>query len=240
MEARFLVASAGLGLVNSTTMVPSYEATVSPGTPNSVGALLTDGSTREWWSHLCAGSPFSTSLDSIDCSILLVAVSSAYFEMMRAGLEQWSARNPGRLRLFLRIDTRMLTAELRPYLMPYDVRLNDPNARPGTEGDFVQRALADFARYIFDPTAASSADEDAARVRTRIAHWRAPARPARNPATDEEIRGLILEHWEAVGGRSGMMLRKLRDELGVACEQGRFKALFHEAAETRQADFSLC
>jgi hypothetical protein len=44
--------------------------------------------------------------------------------------------------------------------------------------------------------------------------------------TDEEIVVLIREHWSAAQAQSTRMLRLLRDDLGVACEQGRFSRLF--------------
>ncbi|UEM07115.1 hypothetical protein JL101_029385 (plasmid) [Skermanella rosea] len=160
--------------------------------------------------------------------------------MMRSDLISWADQNPGRLRLFLRIDPETVPSDLRQYLMPYDNRLNDPDAYPGTDGDFAQRALADFVRNLFDPRAPHSPDEDAARIRARLALFKAPLRPVRAPATDEEIQHLILLHWEAVQGRSGMMLRKLRDEFGIACEQGRFKNLFHAVAKTRQGNLMPC
>lgn len=239
LGASLLVASAGLGLIDSAAQVPSYEATVSPGAPDSVRALLTDGTTGDWWTALCAASPFSVALDDFDGSLLLVAVSSAYFEMMRPGLERWALRNPDGLRLFLRIDPASIPEVLRPCLMPYDSRLNDPAGCPGTESDFVQRALADFAGHILDRNGLSTCSGDAERVRARLAPWRIPDRPVRNAATDAQISDLILVHWESVGGRSGRMLRKLRDDLGVACEQGRFKTLFHKVSAIRESGETL-
>jgi hypothetical protein len=49
-----------------------------------------------------------------------------------------------------------------------------------------------------------------------------------------EIIDLVLRDWDVVGGRSSMMLRHLRDELRVACEQQRFAGLFKIAARERQ------
>ena len=38
-----------------------------------------------------------------------------------------------------------------------------------------------------------------------------------------------------VGGQSSRMLRLLRDDLSVACEQGRFRALFQLVRREREA-----
>ena len=35
----------------------------------------------------------------------------------------------------------------------------------------------------------------------------------------------MREHWDAVGGSSSRLLRLFRDDLNIACEQGRFAAL---------------
>jgi hypothetical protein len=58
-------------------------------------------------------------------------------------------------------------------------------------------------------------------------------RPDRTRMSDEDLVSIIVSEWEAVGGRSGAMLSRLRRDLNLACEQGRFKALFKRAAAAR-------
>jgi hypothetical protein len=117
-----------------------------------------------------------------------------------------------------------LPIELRPYLLPYDDRLDA--IIPGIRSDFAQRALVHFVQLI------SKNDEDCAadakRVSDALAEAKAPARPARQVATDEALLALIRTrlHPRASASR---LLRQLRDEDQMACEQSRFAKLFRQA-----------
>ncbi len=51
-------------------------------------------------------------------------------------------------------------------------------------------------------------------------------KPNRQPKTDPEIRSIIRTEARAIGWNSSKMLRHLRDELDIACEQKRFQKLF--------------
>ena len=60
-----------------------------------------------------------------------------------------------------------------------------------------------------------------------------PTNAPRTRKSDSEILNLIHRRWRRVEGRSGRMLRLLRDEEMIACEQGRFRRLFLLAASQR-------
>src|SRR3546814_1760403 len=76
---------------------------------------------------------------------------------------------------------------------------------------------------IYTPKA--SAEAHAKRVLTLLTNWRAPSLTSRPRRSDAELLPLISDHWEATGGRSAQLLRVLRDEVGVACAQGRLARL---------------
>src|SRR5436190_130322 len=61
----------------------------------------------------------------------------------------------------------------------------------------------------------------------------APARVARARHDDESLRALLHQHWEAAGGSSSRLLRLFRDQLHIACEQGRFATLAREVRTER-------
>lgn len=48
--------------------------------------------------------------------------------------------------------------------------------------------------------------------------------------TDEEIRQVLMTQWARYSGRSTKLLRHLRDEAGISCEQRRFSRLWQELA----------
>jgi hypothetical protein len=134
------------------------------------------------------------------------------------------------LRIFgLSIDY-YLNEVLRPYVMPYDERLN-ALGRPGTRVDFPQRALLDFVTCIA-PENSGNLDADRRAVLARLAPI-ATVRPARKQRrlSDEDIRWRIAKLISKLGPASTRILRHLRDIQGVSCEQSRFAGLFRSVKQ---------
>jgi hypothetical protein len=52
-----------------------------------------------------------------------------------------------------------------------------------------------------------------------------PSLPARQRKTDAEIIALLCQNWERLNGSATALLRYLRDDALVSCEQSRFSAL---------------
>jgi hypothetical protein len=70
-----------------------------------------------------------------------------------------------------------------------------------------------------------SLDEARVRVQEAMAALQKPSLPARARKTDAEILDLLRQHWERLNGSATALLRFLRDEALVSCEQSRFGAL---------------
>jgi hypothetical protein len=49
---------------------------------------------------------------------------------------------------------------------------------------------------------------------------------------DQEIANMIRNQWELGKGQSSRILRLIRHELGIACEQSRFKKIYHSVKNT--------
>jgi hypothetical protein len=144
-----------------------------------------------------------------------------------------------RLRLFTRTEAEALPAGLRSAVMPYDDRLDAKDGRPGTIADFAQRAMADFAENILTRSPEGSVEDHASLVLARLKPLTAPIKRIGRKATDEEIKSAISIHYHAVGGQSSQMLQKLRRELGLACEQSRFRDLFKSVVQ-KQGEEIAC
>lgn len=229
------VASAGLGLVPVETRVPAYGATIARPSDDDLLAKIPGASSRDWWRAITAISPFSDTPRVSRAHLTLVALSRPYLAMLMDDLTAWDALAPGRLRLFARLPRDQVPDPLRRALMPYDGRLDDPGGPlPGTHGDFAQRALRHFAERVVPKAPAASAAVHAAIVTQELAALKAPTRIKRRKCSDQEIQAFIKTNWHEVNGCSTRMLRKLRDHLGVACEQSRFRHLFREVAMARQ------
>lgn len=238
LNAPLLIVSAGLGLIPSDANIPSYACTVVAGARDSVTGKLDDSnSAADWWRALSAAVPmsvqFTTAFD-YDGGLVLAALSDAYIDLVAAEAEALPVATRARLRLFTRAPLHRIAATLRPFVMPYDDRLDglDSPVR-GTRSDFPGRALRHFTGHILtsgdDRDASAHADAVSAALNT----WTYPERPQRVRHDDPTLRSLIARHWDANGGCTSRLLPFFRRELNIACEQGRFAALVNELRSSR-------
>ena len=229
-----LIVSAGLGLLAQHTLIPAYSLTVVSGSPDFVLARVgTRVPASRWWRELQDRSPFAIGFEACaenysDVPILM-ALPSAYFAMVQDELLAIAERSRARLRLFGRSLERRLDSELKPHVMPYDDRL-DGAASPirGTQSDFGPRALRHFVDTILPALPLASAEEHGRAVQKALSQWPSPIVRRRPKLSDDEVLSLIRQHWHDASGQSSRMLRVLRDDLAVACEQSRFRNRFHK------------
>jgi hypothetical protein len=230
LGARLMVVSAGLGLISADARVPPYACTVQVNVPDSVaGQVVGDYSAAGWWRALGAISPYAEPLHQVAVEIdglICAALSEAYIEMITEDLCAMPAAAQARLRLFTRAPLDRIAPMLRPFVMPYDDCLDGPDSLVrGTRGDFAGRALHHFAQFIVGGVDMRSAVEHGAAVKDAIADWRMAPRFDRLRLDDASLLNLIRDHWDAERGSTARLLRRFRDDLGIACEQGRFADL---------------
>ena len=228
VDGRLLIVSAGLGLISAESLAPSYDLTVAANATDSI-LRKTGEPARAWWSQIESILEPTPAMDGE--SLILAALSRPYLDMVAAAWSHWPTERLNRLRLFSKeAPGATLGAPFEGAWMPYDDRLDrvDCGAYAGTQSDFAQRALKHFVDKI--GTAPGDIVNHRTAVLAALEGLEARERPTRKRLDDSEIRALILRDWSLVKGRSGAMLRHLRDTLGVACEQGRFKTLFHAVA----------
>ena len=234
------VVSAGLGLVQSTDLIPSYSATTARGRKDSVATKCSAFDLALWWKGL-RDSPYSrrsiqSALGSEDSkSLTIVALPRTYFAMVEDELASLDANFKDRLRI-VGLAATYVSKSLREYVMPIDERLDGPDSPlRGTKADFSQRTGRFLIEQVISKRPRALVHEHRKLVLALINDWRTPERLIRQKLSDDEVKSQIRDSWNAVGGRSTAMLRFLRDNLGFACEQSRFKFLFREVASEREA-----
>lgn len=232
LDAKLLVVSAGLGLIEAKTSVPPYACTVLMGAPDSVARQVVHPfDAAAWWLKLTERSPFSVPLNEVasrDRGLICAALSAAYLNMIAKDLVDLGHARLNRLRIFTRAPIDRTPHALRNYIMPYDDRLDGPDSpHRGTRSDFASRALRHFAEITADERGQQDADEHAELVRRALVDWRPPTQVTRLRHDDATLLNLIRLNWDVEGGSSARLLRRLRDGLGVACEQRRFSKLAH-------------
>jgi hypothetical protein len=241
LESPMWIVSAGLGLVRANEPIPTYSLTVSRGAPDSILTKIVEDQprSRDWWAALVAEGAASRSLHGIvnetANTIVLISLSAAYAKMLENEFEAMAEDQIDRLRIFgLSLD-RALPERFHRAVMPYDRRLDGTDSPlPGTLTDFSTRAMRHFAQMArTGEIKLEDLREDRTVVLSKLSGWTEPLVPKRIPKSDDEIKDLIIKHWLDVEGQSGRMLRYLRDDLLVACEQGRFRNLFNQVAKNR-------
>lgn len=227
--------SAGLGLVSAGEHVAAYDLTVSGTGSNSIASKVRRPAfrSRDWWSavsrkrrparklsRLIAGNPKSQ---------VILALPSSYLAMVVDDLKELSTAEFYRLRLMGPPEANV-PAFLRPYWMPYDDRLDGPQSScRGTRSDFPQRAARHFLEEIWSRSNTAGPTRHSKAVEDTLACFRYPVIPTRRQLDDAELLVVIKKIWNRAEGQSSRMLRILRDEERIACEQGRFKNLFYRA-----------
>lgn len=226
-DADLYVLSAGMGFVKHDALVPPYNLSVAPGTIDCIlrRSNAEPFTASQWWAalHKAKGSrPLEKLLRRRPKAMLVVAATRPYIEMIEDELSSLAPSEVARLRIIGPTRPDSLPACLRPSMMPYDSRLNDADlGLQGTQFDFAARALAHFVGLVGRDAHIESPQDHAKRVRLSLAKRKAPVKPER-----ERLDAAALErHMRALkkaGESKSSALRKLRRNLGCACEQQRF------------------
>ena len=237
--ADLYIASAGFGLVRSDESLPSYNVTVSdPSNPLSHALSRCGAAPSDWWVALRRTGVAKRSLLELLAanphSLLMLALPSTYLNLLGRELAQVNQQDASRVRIVTAgVALSELPEILRASVLPYDARLESVPGWSGTQGDFAQRACRHFIEVLQAHTL--SLDDARDLVSRYLGRFLKPERMSRERADDEQIKSEIRSNWVRCGGGSAKLLRYLRDDRGVACEQKRFQGLWRQIRTERGA-----
>lgn len=225
LDADIFFISAGLGVVNEKDLIPNYDLTISEGA-NSLKSMFVRWSINEslWWDKLYSRSSQNL-LFLPDTGCIFIALPQNYLNMLIPYLSELDENTLNKIRLFLHPNSaKKLPNILKNLYIPYDYRIEN-SAYKGTMVDYCQRCLHHFVKNIFSP------NQDLASAKYQVSEYInslpvVKSKIARPKLSDNEISKLILEGWDPCNGQSGKLLRYLRDEKMIACEQSRFQRLW--------------
>lgn len=227
------IISAGLGLINSQTLVPAYNLTVTPGTPKSIQSRICEGVFRAdlWWSDLNANLNNGVGLADVirghSKSLIVVTLSSAYSELVAKDLTDLSSDELSRVRIVGLVSNAELPEKIRSCWIPYDYRFDGAESPiPGTRADYPQRVSRHFIEFIQRNGELASLEDHRRGVLDILKHMPFPEQKQRRRGDDQDVREVILKRWHQAEGSSARMLRILRDDELMSCEQGRFAKIF--------------
>lgn len=222
----FFIISAGMGLVEGSARIPSYDLTLSP---HADEALQTKLRARfdpvKWWSAIQSG-PYACSIESLGArpGRILVALTQPYADLVGSALALLPEEMRMRLRIFGGGVGPRLPEQLRSNVISYDDRLD--SLSPGTRLDAGARALAHFAALIHRcPVTDVHADQMI--VEAALRGVRSHDAPVRRRLSDEMLKEQ-LACFARAGLSASVALRRLRDDVQVACEERRFRRLYEE------------
>ncbi len=228
LRSSWYVVSAGLGLVRSDQPVPAYECTVAAGSELDDRLRLLGATASDWWNAITAPQPQPLSR-LIRRSLTLLALPSSYLRMTHDDLARVPPAKAGQLRIFTSTaGAQFVPKHLADCVMPYDDRLESVPNYAGTRADFPQRALRHFVETL-EATSLRLPDARMA-VSSTLAHRPRQVRSTGRRMSDEEIREVLKEQWARHKGSSTRLLRFLRDEARISCEQKRFSRIWQAMA----------
>lgn len=230
--APLYVVSAGLGIVHESEPIPAYDLTVSPGSGSITPFLTRLGkSPADWWKSLTSemgpNRSFQSLVENNEDKTVLLALPAGYLELISDDLSSLSSRQAKQIRVLTsKLGETYVPPPIKPYVLPYDERLESAPKYAGTRTDFPQRALLHFIREVEGHRRDFSSAYAA--VLFEMASLKKRELPVRAKKSDEEIAVLLRQNWNKYDGASGRLLRFLRDEALVACEQSRFRDLWRQ------------
>ncbi len=234
-QGELLVISAGLGLIDASAKIPRYDLTLTRGSDDDISTRCTEEfDPTLWWSQVNGdlAYPIARRLRQDNDRIFVICLSRAYAKMVLQDLLSLGLRERSRLRLIGPSLGKYIAGELKPYVLPYDRRIDAPNSPyAGTLSDFAGRAARHFTTEIFPHFPNNDSLAHAKAVETALSFWQAIPRPPRTSMTDDGIINAITRSLPSIGPNSARMLRHLRDGLAISCEQRRFSSLFKLAIE---------
>lgn len=236
-RADFRIISGGLGLIRAEEPIPSYSLSLVRQSAEFIGSRVVGApfDAAHWWSEIQRRrepAPLAKSLRANRNAIAVIGISSAYLSLIAGDLLSLSEDDLDRVRLIGLGIENTCPQQLRHCILPYDNRLDGPDSPiPGTRGDFSSRAMRHFIERVLPQHKSGSIGVHKTAVNRNLSKWRRPKLISRPSRTDEEIIRLIKKNWKSIEGKSTLGLRYLRDVEKIACEQNRFKTLFHRAAK---------
>lgn len=239
LSADTYVISAGLGLVNFKDKIPSYELTVNEASSFAANIKQFGHSNEDWWLQLNKSlkkttSPLSRLLNKNNYKRVLISLPSSYLEMISKDL--WSA-DPAKLKKVLIFTStygiQFIPDEWKHLALPYDERLEDrKSGYAGTRSDFPQRAMNHFVQEIGMQDATLPQIIHA--IDSHLSKLKKPKPPERKRLSDAELTKILNKNWNKYIGKTSRLLRFLRDEALVSCEQSRFQRLCKKIQESKK------
>lgn len=231
------IISAGVGLITGDQQIPAYNLTVLPSAKDSIQAKILSESRfqpDQWWNRLNrklygTPTPIYDLISQRPDTYFIVSLSKTYISLVLKDLFLINDKDRRRIRITGLNSPEPIPESFRPLWMPYDERFDGPQSpNPGTRSDFPQRVTRHFIEEVLFKNTLGTPREHAKVVSDILSFLPPPKRIKRTTLSDEAIKQIITRRWNDAKGSGSRMLKILRHEENVACEQGRCADLYRQ------------
>lgn len=237
IDAEMHILSAGLSMVSAKRRIPGYDLTVGGDGPRPFDNIAEHVKLGDWWRSLNRAFGYYQPLAKLikeQQSQVIIALPASYLLMVSDELTALSISERRKLRIIVSTKTS-LASELAEIAIRYDQRLNAIEGAPrGANTSFVQRALLHLCRLLSENARITAVASQQTLVDRTLGQTTLINTPSRRRLTDDQLTRMIeLELKRKIVGRS-TLLKIIRQEKNVACEQNRFGELYDQVLASRK------
>lgn len=166
------IVSIGQGLVGLEQPIVPYDLSIDPQHQHSLAKVITEESFQPtfWWrliNEVLERTPTSLAELSQGCDLMIVACSARFLTLINEDLTEivQDATTMDKLRI-VSTSSNTLTSVLKPYVLPYDRRLNLMTV--GNRNDLNQRAALHFLKMVAEDEKVGSLEQHVTAVRDAL------------------------------------------------------------------------
>ena len=228
------IISAGLGLISSEKEIPSYDLTITNGSSNSIIQKLNcNRGICDWWKKINEkfnheSFPIAKLINENKDTLFLFALTKSYFNLISSEFSQ--IKDKSKIRLFGFRDSNNLDLSVKNYFLPYDSsKFDGPDSENnGIKNDYPRRVMRHYVEHILCQLKEPNFEQESKLVEEYLSN-KTPQKILKNKKyTDAFIIEKIKNYKREDYPTHRILLKHFRHDLNIACEDSRFKALFHE------------
>ena len=150
------IISAGLGLVNGRSKVPSYNLTISSSAKDSILHKVSDVFLApQWWEQLNYAlygekAPLCNLIEKYNDTNFIISIPKTYLSLVLKDLGALKKKDKTRIRLIGIQNYQSIPSDFYDVWMPYTEHFDgERSPNPGTKADFSQRVARHFIEEIY-------------------------------------------------------------------------------------------
>ncbi len=240
------ILSAGYGLLAADETVVPYSASFAPGEDSIQNlkwrdSLAANHRPRNWWNWInqrVEGEGLSRFHEEKEGATYLFILSQEYYAALEHELLELigAGKNVILVSAGLYRQRNKAAPLVRPHILPFSDRFKQVDPYLNKTNVTLNARLGKWLIENYAEILAEGVDTLTPLLQTVADSVPDPDRKPVNRMTDDEVLMFITKHFGPAHDSATKLLRKLRDEAGLSCEQKRFGSLFRRFQNNQQPD----